>query len=169
MLAFLSGTFKGLSAARALIRRGQTQVVLGMGGFTSLAPILAGKKEKCRTLIHDSNAVPDEYLDAALVDMQKGSVSAGGQFGLTEGLALRAELQHIPQDQHLLSAGRGEVGEDLGRHDLCCDVDRQRLGAGEQRLLVVCHHGPREERDTAASLRESPHVEVSRLSDRTNR
>lgn len=58
MFAFLSGTFKGLSAARALIRREQTQVVLGMGGFTSLAPILAGKKEKCRTLIHDSNAVP---------------------------------------------------------------------------------------------------------------
>lgn len=58
MLAFLSGTFKGLSSARALIRREQTQVVLGMGGFTSLAPILAGKKEKCRTLIHDSNAVP---------------------------------------------------------------------------------------------------------------
>jgi UDP-N-acetylglucosamine--N-acetylmuramyl-(pentapeptide) pyrophosphoryl-undecaprenol N-acetylglucosamine transferase len=29
-----------------------------MGGFTSTAPVLAGRMEKIRTLIHDSNAVP---------------------------------------------------------------------------------------------------------------
>jgi UDP-N-acetylglucosamine--N-acetylmuramyl-(pentapeptide) pyrophosphoryl-undecaprenol N-acetylglucosamine transferase len=58
MFAFLSGTFKGYKATRGLIRKEKTQVVLGMGGFTSLIPILAGKKEKCLTLIHDSNAVP---------------------------------------------------------------------------------------------------------------
>ena len=58
MISFLTGTFKGMNAARALIRNQQAQVVLGMGGFTSLAPIFAGRREKCRTLIHDSNAVP---------------------------------------------------------------------------------------------------------------
>lgn len=58
MIAFLTGTYKGLAAARALIRKHEADVVLGMGGFTSLAPIVAGRREKCRTLIHDSNAVP---------------------------------------------------------------------------------------------------------------
>jgi UDP-N-acetylglucosamine--N-acetylmuramyl-(pentapeptide) pyrophosphoryl-undecaprenol N-acetylglucosamine transferase len=47
-----------MNAARALIRKHEAQVVLGMGGFTSLTPIIAGRREKCRTLIHDSNAIP---------------------------------------------------------------------------------------------------------------
>jgi UDP-N-acetylglucosamine--N-acetylmuramyl-(pentapeptide) pyrophosphoryl-undecaprenol N-acetylglucosamine transferase len=58
MIAFITGTFKGMNAARALIRKHEAQVVLGMGGFTSLTPIIAGRREKCRTLIHDSNAIP---------------------------------------------------------------------------------------------------------------
>jgi UDP-N-acetylglucosamine--N-acetylmuramyl-(pentapeptide) pyrophosphoryl-undecaprenol N-acetylglucosamine transferase len=58
MIAFITGTFKGMNAARALIRKHKAQVVLGMGGFTSLTPIIAGWREKCRTLIHDSNAIP---------------------------------------------------------------------------------------------------------------
>jgi len=71
MFAFLSGTLKGLKAARNLIQKEEIQVVLGMGGFTSLAPILAGKKEKCLTLIHDSNAVPGKAnrLTARFCDM----------------------------------------------------------------------------------------------------
>lgn len=58
MISFAAGMWKGLQRCRELIRRHDIQVVLGMGGFTSLAPILAGRQEKCRTLVHDSNAVP---------------------------------------------------------------------------------------------------------------
>lgn len=77
MIAFLTGTFKGMNAARALIRKHQAQVVLGMGGFTSLAPIVAGRREKCRTLIHDSNAIPGKanrltakFCDVVLVGLE---------------------------------------------------------------------------------------------------
>lgn len=77
MIAFLAGTFKGMNAARALIRKHQAQVVLGMGGFTSLAPIVAGRREKCRTLIHDSNAIPGKanrltarFCDVILVGLE---------------------------------------------------------------------------------------------------
>ncbi|MBX7207663.1 MAG: undecaprenyldiphospho-muramoylpentapeptide beta-N-acetylglucosaminyltransferase [Verrucomicrobiaceae bacterium] len=77
MLSFLTGTFKGMNAARAIIRGHQAQVVLGMGGFTSLAPIVAGRREKCRTLIHDSNAVPGKanrltakFCDVVLVGLE---------------------------------------------------------------------------------------------------
>ncbi len=58
MISFLSGTWKGLRQCRAMIRDRKIDVVLGMGGFTSLAPVLAGRQEKRATLIHDSNAVP---------------------------------------------------------------------------------------------------------------
>lgn len=58
MLSFLSGLWKGMSQCRKIIRDHEVSVVLGMGGFTSFAPLYAGKKEKCRTLIHESNAIP---------------------------------------------------------------------------------------------------------------
>ena len=77
MIPFLTGTFKGMNAARALIRKNEAQVVLGMGGFTSLAPIVAGRREKCRTLIHDSNAIPGKanrltakFCDVILVGLE---------------------------------------------------------------------------------------------------
>lgn len=58
MIGFLSGLWKGTRACRQIIRHHHIDVVLGMGGFTSFAPLYAGKKEKCRTLIHESNAIP---------------------------------------------------------------------------------------------------------------
>lgn len=58
MVPFLKGLWKGYSDCRTLIQKQKITVVLGMGGFTSLAPLVAGRKEKCRTLIHESNAIP---------------------------------------------------------------------------------------------------------------
>jgi UDP-N-acetylglucosamine--N-acetylmuramyl-(pentapeptide) pyrophosphoryl-undecaprenol N-acetylglucosamine transferase len=58
MIPFLSGLWKGYNDCRALIQKHRISVVLGMGGFTSLAPLVAGWKEGCRTLIHESNAIP---------------------------------------------------------------------------------------------------------------
>ncbi|MBB5037062.1 undecaprenyldiphospho-muramoylpentapeptide beta-N-acetylglucosaminyltransferase [Prosthecobacter dejongeii] len=58
MIGFLSGLWKGMSQCRKIIRDKNVSVVLGMGGFTSFAPLYAGKKEKRRTLIHESNAIP---------------------------------------------------------------------------------------------------------------
>lgn len=58
MIGFLTGLWKGMSQCRKIIREKDVSVVLGMGGFTSFAPLYAGKKEKCRTLIHESNAIP---------------------------------------------------------------------------------------------------------------
>lgn len=58
MVSFLLGVWKGLKHCKALIRQNNTAAVLGMGGFTSFAPVLAGRQSKIRTLIHDSNAIP---------------------------------------------------------------------------------------------------------------
>ncbi|MEN3940518.1 undecaprenyldiphospho-muramoylpentapeptide beta-N-acetylglucosaminyltransferase [Prosthecobacter sp. SYSU 5D2] len=58
MISFLAGLWKGMSKCRKMIREKDVSVVLGMGGFTSFAPLFAGKKEKRRTFIHESNAIP---------------------------------------------------------------------------------------------------------------
>ena len=58
MIPFLVGLWKGLNQCRELIKKNQATVVLGMGGFTSLMPLIAGRKEGCKTLIHESNAIP---------------------------------------------------------------------------------------------------------------
>ena len=58
MLPFGLGFISGLRACRKLVKDKGIQVVLGMGGFTSTAPVMAGRWAKCKTLIHDSNAVP---------------------------------------------------------------------------------------------------------------
>ncbi|GAB4166020.1 MAG: undecaprenyldiphospho-muramoylpentapeptide beta-N-acetylglucosaminyltransferase [Terrimicrobiaceae bacterium] len=57
-LRFLRRTWESLGHCRSLYRRYRPAVVLGMGGFTSTAPLLAGRMQKLPTLIHESNAIP---------------------------------------------------------------------------------------------------------------
>lgn len=58
IFGFLRRFTESLSRCRSIYRRFKPQVVLGMGGFTSTAPILAGRMRGISTLIHESNAVP---------------------------------------------------------------------------------------------------------------
>jgi UDP-N-acetylglucosamine--N-acetylmuramyl-(pentapeptide) pyrophosphoryl-undecaprenol N-acetylglucosamine transferase len=59
----------GLSHVKALYRDFAPDAVLGMGGFTSTAPILAGRSRKIPTFVHESNAIPGKAnrLNARLV------------------------------------------------------------------------------------------------------
>lgn len=58
LLKFVLKFYAGLRQCRALFDAFRPAGVLGMGGFTSLAPILAGRKRKVPTFVHDSNAIP---------------------------------------------------------------------------------------------------------------
>src|SRR6202165_494266 len=58
LFGFIGGFSASLSLCRSLYKTFQPQVVLGMGGFTSTAPILAGRMRGAATFIHESNAVP---------------------------------------------------------------------------------------------------------------
>jgi len=48
----------GLKQCHSLFAAFTPGAVLGMGGFTSLAPILAGRKRHVPTFVHESNAIP---------------------------------------------------------------------------------------------------------------
>ncbi|HEX4638816.1 MAG TPA: undecaprenyldiphospho-muramoylpentapeptide beta-N-acetylglucosaminyltransferase [Chthoniobacterales bacterium] len=58
IFGFLRRFIESLSRCRALYQKFEPQVVLGMGGFTSTAPILAGRRRGIATLLHESNAIP---------------------------------------------------------------------------------------------------------------
>ena len=55
---FLRRFYESLSLCRSLYRKFKPEVILGMGGFTSTAPVLAGRIRGIATFIHESNAVP---------------------------------------------------------------------------------------------------------------
>lgn len=58
VLGFLRRFHESLSLCRGIYRKFKPHVVLGMGGFTSTAPVLAGKMRGIPTFIHESNAIP---------------------------------------------------------------------------------------------------------------
>jgi UDP-N-acetylglucosamine--N-acetylmuramyl-(pentapeptide) pyrophosphoryl-undecaprenol N-acetylglucosamine transferase len=66
---FLRRFKAGLDQCRAHYAEFKPDAVLGMGGFTSTAPILAGRRRKIPTFVHESNAIPGEAnrLNARLV------------------------------------------------------------------------------------------------------
>src|SRR5256714_12774333 len=55
---FLRRFYESLALCRSIYRTFKPEVVLGMGGFTSTAPVLAGKIRGIPTFIHESNAIP---------------------------------------------------------------------------------------------------------------
>ena len=58
ILGFVRRFNQSLGLCRSIYRKFQPHVVLGMGGFTSTAPVLAGRMRGVATFIHESNAIP---------------------------------------------------------------------------------------------------------------
>ncbi len=57
-IRFLRRSYESLGSCRTTYRKFRPAVVLGMGGFTATAPIIAGRQLKLPTFIHESNAIP---------------------------------------------------------------------------------------------------------------
>jgi UDP-N-acetylglucosamine--N-acetylmuramyl-(pentapeptide) pyrophosphoryl-undecaprenol N-acetylglucosamine transferase len=57
-IGFLRRSWESYRQCRAIYRRFRPSVVLGMGGFTSTAPILAARLQGLPCFIHESNAIP---------------------------------------------------------------------------------------------------------------
>jgi UDP-N-acetylglucosamine--N-acetylmuramyl-(pentapeptide) pyrophosphoryl-undecaprenol N-acetylglucosamine transferase len=58
ILGFIRRFIDSLSICRSTYNRFKPHAVLGMGGFTSTAPIMAGRMRGISTFIHESNAIP---------------------------------------------------------------------------------------------------------------
>jgi len=71
IFTFLKRFNASLAPCRKIFAEFQPDAVLGMGGFTSTPPILAGKLRHIPTFVHESNAIPGKAnrLNARLVDV----------------------------------------------------------------------------------------------------
>ena len=58
MLGFARGFGLSMARCRRLYREFKPHAVLGMGGFTSTAPLFAGRVTGVPTFVHESNAIP---------------------------------------------------------------------------------------------------------------
>ncbi|MFP6873063.1 MAG: undecaprenyldiphospho-muramoylpentapeptide beta-N-acetylglucosaminyltransferase [Verrucomicrobiales bacterium] len=58
MVPFALRFLRTLSRCNKIVAEFEADAVLGMGGFTSLAPLMSGRRHGTKTFIHESNAFP---------------------------------------------------------------------------------------------------------------
>lgn len=116
ILGFSRRFAESLAGCRRLYSSFKPQVVLGMGGFTSTAPILAGRLRGLPTFIHESNAIPGKAnrVTARIV----GAVMLGFKECAQFFPRVRTELTGTPIRAALLqSSDRGIARQKLGLHE----------------------------------------------------
>ncbi len=104
MVVFLFKFIGTLVRSLRLLRRSKADVVLGMGGFTSLAPVLVGRMLGLRTFVHDSNAVPGRanrltarFCTSVLLGMGVAAERLPGRDCREVGTPVREEVLHAPE------------------------------------------------------------------------
>ena len=105
IFGFIKRFTESLSLCRSIYQKFKPQVVLGMGGFTSTAPILAGRMRGISTLVHESNAIPGKAnrLAAKMVGAVLLGFKEAAQFFpkvRTEitGTPIRTELKRLDKE-----------------------------------------------------------------------
>lgn len=98
---------------KKLLRREKADVVLGMGGFTSLPPCKAAHALGLRAYVHDSNAMPGKsnrltarWCTRVLVGMQEAIPHFPGSQCEVVGTPVRDEITQLPPQQE----ARGRLG-----------------------------------------------------------
>ena len=104
MIPFFLRFVGTLWSSYRLLRRERAHAVLGMGGFTSLAPVMAGRMLGLRTYMHDSNAVPGRanrltarFCTAVLLGLGEAAKRFPGRACQEVGTPVREEMLHAPQ------------------------------------------------------------------------
>ena len=113
IFGFLKRFNDGLAPCRALYRKFQPHAVLGMGGFTSTAPILAGRLRKIPTFVHESNAIPGKanrlnarMTDAVLLGFQDCARYFPKSRCQVTGTPIRKSLaRRVPREEALAAFG----------------------------------------------------------------
>lgn len=103
MLSFLWRLWRTIARCGAIIKKEKADVILGMGGFTSLPPVHAGAKKGLRTYVHDSNAIPGrsnlltaKQCTKVLVGLQEAVAHFPGAEVVVTGTPVRDELENLP-------------------------------------------------------------------------
>lgn len=112
ILGFVRRFNDSLSLCRAIYRKFQPEVVLGMGGFTSMAPVLAGRMRGSATFIHESNAFPGKanrrsarFVRAVLLGFKECAAFFPKVRTEWTGTPIRSSLRRIDRVEALVRLG----------------------------------------------------------------
>lgn len=113
MPGFLIKFLRTLLHCRTLLRQEKADIVLGMGGFTSLAPVLAGRMQGLRTYVHESNALPGKanrltarFCTAVLLGLKEAAARFPKSECRVVGTPVREEFLQLPEQ----AAARAALG-----------------------------------------------------------
>lgn len=103
MLPFLWKLWRSVRHCKQLIRDFGAEAVLGMGGFTSLPPVVAGHQLGLHTFVHDSNARPgranvltSRFCTRVFLGVDAAKSYFPGCETLTTGTPARMEMRRLP-------------------------------------------------------------------------
>ncbi len=103
MLPFLWKTWDSIGRCKKILREFRADAVLGMGGFTSLPPVLAGHKLGLKTFIHDSNARPgranvltSRFCTKVFLGLDAAKSFFPSRETVTTGTPVRPEILQLP-------------------------------------------------------------------------
>ncbi len=106
IFGFLRRFNESLSLCRSIYRKFKPEAVLGMGGFTSTAPILAGRMRGVSTFIHESNAIPGKankmtarMVRAVLLGFKECAPFFPRSRTEVTGTPIRTELQRLDPNE----------------------------------------------------------------------
>lgn len=138
MLPFLWKLMKTTSKCKSLLREFGADAVIGMGGFTSLPPVMAGKKMGASTFVHDSNALPGKanrftakWCDKVLLGLEVAKTYFPQSKTEVTGTPVREELQTLPDREEAAK----KLGVDPNRKTVLVMGGSQ--GARQLNSLVV--------------------------------
>jgi len=104
IVPFGIGFMKSVGTTRKLIKEIGAKTVLGMGGFTSTAPLFAAKGSGCRGIIHESNAIPGranrlnaKFAEVALVGWEACAEHFPANKVKVVGTPVRPALLNLPE------------------------------------------------------------------------
>jgi UDP-N-acetylglucosamine--N-acetylmuramyl-(pentapeptide) pyrophosphoryl-undecaprenol N-acetylglucosamine transferase len=111
-LSFASSFCNSWMAARELFKARPPQAVLAMGGFTSVPPVLAAKRIRAKTFLHESNTVPGRanrllarFVDGAFIGFPEAAARLKNSATAVTGTPVRPQFQ--PRDPGVCRAQLG--------------------------------------------------------------
>lgn len=171
--AFLWKLLRTYLTCKSIIRREQADIVLGMGGFTSMAPVRAGHILGRRTYIHDSNALPGKsnrmtarWCTRVLLGLKEAAAWFPGRECVVVGTPVREELRHLPSPQEArerlhLPADKPVIlvtGGSQGAHNLnSLMVEAARQDEGVHYLIIA---GKKDEERVRHLAGDAPNITV---------
>jgi UDP-N-acetylglucosamine--N-acetylmuramyl-(pentapeptide) pyrophosphoryl-undecaprenol N-acetylglucosamine transferase len=167
ILGFIGRFIESLLICRSIYKKFNPHAVLGMGGFTSTAPIMAGRMRGISTFIHESNAVPGKAnrLTARMVRAVLLGFKECAQFFprmRTEftGTPIRRDLQRMDRSVAREKLGlRGDVatllvmGGSQGASGINHAVIRSSPSLRDMALQIIHLTGKRDEQLVADNYR----------------